>query len=75
MAASVVCCCCGLFVVALCRVSDTVCCRCCCRWPCVTQLAHVVGNDEAVRRMQVIAEQGNMPNLILAVRLFSVVCS
>jgi len=29
----------------------------------------VVGNEEAVARLRVIAEEGNMPNLILAVRL------
>jgi hypothetical protein len=28
----------------------------------------IVGNEEAVARLQVIAEEGNMPNMILAVR-------
>ncbi len=28
----------------------------------------IVGNSEAVARLQVIAEEGNLPNLILAVR-------
>ncbi len=28
----------------------------------------IVGNKEAVSRLQVVAEEGNMPNLILAVR-------
>jgi replication factor C subunit 2/4 len=28
----------------------------------------IVGNNEAVARLRVIAEEGNMPNLILAVR-------
>ena len=27
----------------------------------------IVGNTEAVSRLQIIAEEGNMPNLILAV--------
>jgi hypothetical protein len=31
-------------------------------------LVDVVGNEEAVRRLQVISEDGNMQNLILAVR-------
>lgn len=28
----------------------------------------IVGNKEAVGRLQVVAEEGNMPNLILSVR-------
>lgn len=32
-------------------------------------LKDIVGNVEAVARLQVIAEEGNMPNLILAVRV------
>ncbi len=36
--------------------------------PCVTvQLSEVVGNEEAVKRLRVIADEGNMPNLILSV--------
>ncbi len=31
----------------------------------------IVGNTEAVARLQVIAEEGNMPNVILAVRAVS----
>jgi replication factor C subunit 2/4 len=33
-----------------------------------TLIKDIVGNNEAVARLQVIAEEGNMPNLILAVR-------
>ncbi len=33
-----------------------------------TLIKDVVGNVEALSRLQVIAEEGNMPNLILAVR-------
>ena len=32
-----------------------------------TKVADIVGNEEAVSRLQVIAHDGNMPNLILAV--------
>jgi hypothetical protein len=32
-----------------------------------TNIKDVVGNVEAIARLQVIAEEGNMPNLILAV--------
>lgn len=32
-----------------------------------TRIRDIVGNTEAVSRLQVIAEEGNMPNLILAV--------
>jgi replication factor C subunit 2/4 len=31
-------------------------------------IREIVGNTEAVARLQVIAEEGNMPNIILAVR-------
>ena len=31
-------------------------------------IGDIVGNVEAVGRLQIIAEEGNMPNLILAVR-------
>ena len=31
----------------------------------------IVGNKEAVARLQVVAEEGNMPNLILSVRTIS----
>jgi hypothetical protein len=34
-----------------------------------TNIKDVVGNVEAIARLQVIAEEGNMPNLILAVSL------
>ncbi len=34
-----------------------------------TLIKDIVGNNEAVARLQVIAEEGNMPNLILAVRM------
>ncbi len=34
-----------------------------------TLLRDVEGNTEAVSRLQVIADEGNMPNLILAVRI------
>ena len=29
-----------------------------------------MGNNDAVERLQVISEEGNMPNIILSVRLF-----
>ena len=32
-----------------------------------TKIKEIVGNTEAVSRLQVIAEEGNMPNMILAV--------
>ena len=32
-----------------------------------TKIRDIVGNTEAVSRLQVIAEEGNMPNMILAV--------
>lgn len=32
-----------------------------------TLIRDIVGNSDAVSRLQVIAEEGNMPNLILAV--------
>lgn len=35
-----------------------------------TKVADVVGNTDAVSRLQVIARDGNMPNLILAVWRF-----
>lgn len=35
------------------------------------ELSDVVGNADAVARLKVIAEDGNMPNLILAVRVAS----
>lgn len=35
-------------------------------------VADVVGNVEAVARLRVIAEEGNMPNMILAVRVEAV---
>ena len=35
-----------------------------------TKVADIVGNEDAVSRLQVIARDGNMPNLILAVRKF-----
>ena len=35
-----------------------------------TKVADVVGNADAVSRLQVIARDGNMPNLILAVSTF-----
>ena len=28
----------------------------------------IVGNKEAVERLQIVSEEGNMPNIILAVR-------
>jgi replication factor C subunit 2/4 len=34
-------------------------------------IADIVGNEEAVLRLQAIAHEGNMPNLIIAVRVFS----
>ena len=34
-----------------------------------TLLGDIVGNTEAVARLQIIAEEGNMPNMILAVRI------
>ena len=33
-----------------------------------TRVADVVGNSDAVARLEVIARDGNMPNLILSVR-------
>lgn len=32
-----------------------------------TKVQDIVGNAEAVSRLQIIAEEGNLPNLILAV--------
>ncbi|GJT03494.1 replication factor C subunit 2 [Tanacetum coccineum] len=34
-----------------------------------TKVADIVGNEDAVSRLQVIARDGNMPNLILAIGL------
>ena len=34
------------------------------------RVADIVGNEDAVSRLQVIARDGNMPNLILSVRFF-----
>jgi len=34
------------------------------------KVADIVGNEDAVSRLQVIARDGNMPNLILSVSLF-----
>jgi replication factor C subunit 2/4 len=31
-------------------------------------ISDIVGNVEAVSRLQIIAEEGNMPNIILAVK-------
>lgn len=36
-----------------------------------TRVADVVGNSDAVARLQVIARDGNMPNLILSVSAIS----
>ena len=33
-----------------------------------TLISEIVGNKDAVERLQVISEEGNMPNLILSVR-------
>ena len=33
-----------------------------------TMVSDIVGNKDAVERLQVVSEEGNMPNLILAVR-------
>ncbi|GKA16412.1 replication factor C subunit 2 [Tanacetum coccineum] len=38
-----------------------------------TKVADIVGNEDAVSRLQVIARDGNMPNLILA--LIRLLCS
>ena len=32
-----------------------------------TLVSEIVGNQDAVERLQVVSEEGNMPNLILAV--------
>lgn len=37
-----------------------------------TKVSDIVGNEDAVSRLQVIARDGNMPNLILAVRCFPI---
>lgn len=37
-----------------------------------TKVSDIVGNEDAVARLQVIARDGNMPNLILAVRNFPI---
>lgn len=34
------------------------------------KVADIVGNEDAVSRLQVIARDGNMPNLILSVSFF-----
>lgn len=36
-----------------------------------SKVVDIVGNEDAVSRLQVIARDGNMPNLILAVRFYS----
>ena len=33
-----------------------------------SKVVDIVGNEDAVSRLQVIAREGNMPNLILSVR-------
>ena len=35
------------------------------------KISDIVGNEDAVSRLQVIARDGNMPNLILSVRSFN----
>ena len=35
------------------------------------KVVDIVGNEDAVSRLQVIARDGNMPNLILSVRIFT----
>jgi len=39
-----------------------------------TLIKDIVGNSEAVSRLQVIAEEGNMPNLILSVSKHAQCC-
>lgn len=34
-----------------------------------TLVREIVGNQEAVERLQIISEEGNLPNIILAVTL------
>jgi replication factor C subunit 2/4 len=36
-------------------------------------LKDIVGNVEAVGRLKVIAEEGNMPNMILAVSIVNII--
>jgi len=36
-----------------------------------SKVVDIVGNEDAVSRLQVIARDGNMPNLILSVRFYS----
>jgi hypothetical protein len=36
-----------------------------------TKVKEIVGNTEAVERLQIISEEGNLPNIILAVTLYS----
>ena len=35
------------------------------------ELKDIVGNEETVSRLQIIAEEGNMPNIIISVTLYS----
>ena len=35
-----------------------------------TLLEHIVGNQDTVSRLQVIARDGNMPNIIISVIIF-----
>jgi replication factor C subunit 2/4 len=35
-----------------------------------TEIKDIVGNEEAVARLQVIAKEGNMPNIIITVTSF-----
>lgn len=36
-----------------------------------TLVSEIVGNKDAVERLQVVSEEGNMPNLILSVSLLT----
>lgn len=35
------------------------------------EIKDIVGNEETIQRLQIIAEEGNLPNIIISVRFYS----
>ena len=35
------------------------------------EIKDIVGNEETIQRLQIIAEEGNLPNIIISVRIFA----